>query len=130
MKRYLIIFILTTVLFSSKNVFAENDYPMIKARATAYNLHGVTASGEQTRLGICAVGNPNYFGKTIIVYQRLPGNKLGRCIGIYEALDTGCHKNVVDVWCPDLECSQEFMNVVYEDGCGGKVFIQVIDAQG
>ena len=102
--------------------------------ATAYCVSGVTASGEITRDGICA-GKDEWLGKTIILYQRLPGNKIGEQIGIYECLDTGGtpglkEGKVIDVWCQDLDTCQEFMNLVYEDGCQGHVYIQVIDADG
>ena len=102
--------------------------------ATAYCVSGVTASGEITRDGICA-GKDEWLGKTIILYQRLPDNKIGEQIGIYECLDTGGtpglkEGKVIDVWCQDLDTCQEFMNLVYEDGCQGHVYIQVIDADG
>ena len=102
--------------------------------ATAYCVSGVTASGEITRDGICA-GKDEWLGKTIILYQRLPDNKIGDQIGIYECLDTGGtpglkEGRVIDVWCQDLDTCQEFMNLVYEDGCQGHVYIQVIDSDG
>lgn len=62
------------------------------------------------------------------MYQRLPSGAVGKMIGIYEIEDTGAmSENVIDVW---QQNSQAFMDEVYEDGCQGKVFIQVIDAQG
>lgn len=102
--------------------------------ATAYCVSGITASGEETRIGICA-GSKDYMGKTIILYQRLPDGSIGELIGIYECLDTGGTKGiksgtVIDVWCPDLESCQDFMDTVYEDNCKGKVYIQVVEAEG
>lgn len=38
--------------------------------------------------------------------------------------------NVIDIWCEDLDKCQDFMNRVYEDGCQGRVFIQIIEAEG
>ena len=107
---------------------------ILSGYATAYCVSGVTASGEETRNGICA-GKDEWLGKTIILYQRLPGNKIGDQIGIYECLDTGGTSGlkegkVIDVWCQDLDTCQEFMNLVYEDGCQGHVYIQVIDSDG
>lgn len=98
--------------------------------ATAYCLPGITASGQQVRHGICAMHDKELIGKTVIIYKRLPDGSIGETIGIYEVLDTGCKKNVVDVWCEDLEECQEFMNKVYEDGCKGKIWIQIIEAEG
>lgn len=103
---------------------------MYHMQGTAYCLHGITASGHPTRAGICATGKPEWLGKTVVMYQRLPNNKLGQFLGYYEVLDTGCHKNVIDVWQEDEEDCQEFMNLLYKDNAQGHVYIQVIDARG
>lgn len=118
-------------LFPELKCYAQENEPvLIKARATAYCLPGTTASGQEVRKGICASGNKDYFGKTVVVYQRLPSDEVGEIIGIYEVLDCGCSKHVIDVWCPDLNECQEFMNRVYEDGCQGKIFVQVLEGDG
>lgn len=106
------------------------ELDMVKGYATAYNLTGTTASGEQTRLGICASCS-SHLGCTIILYQRLPDDKIGDVIGIYECKDTGGSDAIkdgklIDVWRPDLDSCQAFMDRVYEDGCKGHVWIQVI----
>ena len=85
------------------------------------------ANGEEVRKGACAMSDRNMIGKTLIMYQRLPDGSVGSMIGIYDICDTGCKKGVVDVWCPDLTECQEFMNQVYEDGCKGKVYIQILE---
>lgn len=107
---------------------------LIKGYATAYYLTGQTATGVDVRDGICA-GCKAYMGKTILIYQRLPGDELGDLIGIYECLDTGGSDGikkgkVIDVWCDGLDACQDFMDIVWSDGCRGKVFIQVTDAVG
>lgn len=109
---------------------------MIKGFATAYNgPTDHTCTGDEVREGICG-GCKEYIGKTIILYHRLPDNSVGEIIGIYECLDTGTgtqgfqEGRVIDVWRPSKEECQEFMNLIYEDGCQGKVWIQVIDAVG
>lgn len=106
---------------------------LIKGHATAYCLTGITASGEYTRDGICA-SLASRLGKSLYLYQRLPGDEVGKCIGYYECKDTGGKSiqtgKVIDVWQPDMEACQEFMNLVYEDGCGGKVWIKLVDAVG
>lgn len=71
-------------------------------------------------------------GKTAIIFQRLPGDILGDFIGVYEVEDTGSSKgitegNVIDIWQPDMDACQEFMNLVYEDDCKGKVFVIFLD---
>ena len=130
----LLIFFLLPIRAEASNDAYYDESAMIKSRATAYYLDGVTANGTDVREGICA-GRDEWFGKTIIVYQRLPGDKVGELIGIYESLDKGgteAIKNgwVIDIWQPDLEACQELMDRVYEDGCEGKIFIQVLDAVG
>lgn len=108
----------------------ENQPELFEGYATAYCLQGKTASGQFVRNGICATGRKEWFGKVAVLYQRLPDGRTGELIGIYEILDTGCKESVIDVWCEDLDECQEFMNRVYENGCKGKIFIQIIDADG
>ena len=106
---------------------------MYRAEATAYCIHGITASGTPTRMGICA-GKSEWLGKTIIVYKRLPDGKIGDIIGIYECTDTGgpgiASGKVIDIWCEDPDECQKLMDILYEDGCTGRVYLQVIDAEG
>lgn len=104
---------------------------VVSGYATAYCQCGVTASGEYTRDGICA-GKEEWLGKTIALYQRLPDGSVGEFIGRYELKDTGGtpglkNGKVIDVWCPDLDSCQEFMDRVYEDGCQGKCYIFVLE---
>ena len=108
----------------------DNGPELIEGKATAYCLPGITASGQPVRDGVCAMHDRELLGKTVIVYKRLPDGSLGESIGIYEVLDTGCAKGVIDVWCEDLEECQEFMDTVYENGCKGNIFYQIIEADG
>lgn len=116
--------------------FASDEQPeLIKGFATAYNgPTDTTCTGEKVRKGICG-GCEAYLGKTIILYQRLPNDEIGEIIGIYECLDTGTgtegfqQGRVIDVWMPEDEL-QDFMDRVYEDDCHGKVWIEVLDAEG
>jgi len=113
------------------SVLAKEPQPeMYEMHATAYILTGTTASGEETRDGICASGRREWIGKTVIVYQRNTDGSLGSYIGTYEVLDTGCKKNVIDVWCDGMPEAKKFMKRVYENGCKGKIYVQVIDANG
>ena len=113
--------------------YADDQPTLIKGYATAYNgPTDTTCTGDKVHKGICG-GCSEYLGKTIILYQRLPGDEVGEIIGIYECLDSGDSTDafregrLIDVWCEDLEACQSFMDRVYEDGCKGKVFIQVIE---
>lgn len=134
MKRVLSAFlVLIFCLVPLKTYAAEPELRMM--RATAYPDTGRKCkSGVWPHEGV-AGAREDMIGKTAIVYQRLPGNKVGEVIGIYEIEDTGTTEGVIngyviDIWCPDRPACQEFMNRVYEDGCGGKVFVQLIDAEG
>ena len=114
--------------------YAHDTEPvLIKGYATAYNgPSDTTYMGYPVRDGICG-GCEEYLGKTIILYQRLPGDEIGEIIGYYECLDTGPGTEsfqkglVIDVWCSDLDACQEFMNRVYENGAQGRVFIQILE---
>lgn len=117
-------------LATLKSKAADNQPDLYKLHTTAYCLPGTTCTGIHVRKGICASGRKEFIGKTVILYQRLPNDEIGDIIGIYEVLDSGCSKNVIDVWCQDLDECQQYMNRVYEDGCKGKVYVQVIDAEG
>ena len=115
--------------------YADDQPTLIKGYATAYNgPTDTTCTGDKVRKGICG-GCEAYLGKTIILYQRLPGDEIGACLGIWECLDTGTgtegfqQGRVIDVWMPEDEL-QDFMNRVYEDDCHGKVWIEVLDAEG
>jgi len=99
---------------------------LIKGRATVYSLEGKTAMGTPVRLGVCASGNKELLGKTIIIYQRKPDDTIGDCLGIYSVEDTGCKKEVIDIWCPK-ELQKPIINKTWENGCKGKIYIQVME---
>lgn len=103
---------------------------LIATNATAYCINGVTASGEWTREGICA-SKSEYIDDYIFVYQKLPDGSVGKLIGFYECKDTGgaavANGQIVDIWKPNMNECQAFMDTVYEDGCGGQVYIYVYD---
>jgi len=120
---------LTAALLSGF-VPAENVPELTKMKTTAYCLQGKTYTESDVRNGICATGNKNLLGKTVVLYKRLPDNKIGDFIGIYEVEDTGCSQYVIDVWCADLDSCQEYMDLVYEEGCGGNVWVQVVEGKG
>lgn len=114
----LIVAILTSVLVAAKPI----ELPM---NATAYCLTGTTASGTQTNYGVCATGNRMFLGNEAVLYQRLPDGSKGRYIGTFIIEDTGCAESVIDVWKPDLTECQEFMDLVYEDGCKGRIWVEI-----
>lgn len=117
------------------SALASEEQPLLqKAYATAYYQSGTMASGQQTREGVCA-GMRDYLGCVIVVFQRLPDDSVGDYLGMWECLDTGGtdglkNGTVVDIWQQNLDSCQDFMNMVYEDDCQGKVYIQVIEGKG
>ena len=116
--------------------YADEQPTLIKGFATAYiGDSDTTCTGDKVREGICG-GCQAYIGKTIILYQRLPGDKVGQMLGIWECLDTGTgtegfqQGRVIDVYKPTLEDCQRFMDLIYTNNAKGKVFIQVIESEG
>lgn len=136
-KRMISVALLIVMCSIGSTSYAKSEQPeLIKGYATAYNgPTEYTCTGDHVRKGICG-GCEAYLGKTIILYQRLPGDQIGQIIGIYECLDTGSGTDafregrLIDIWCEDMDACQEFMNKVYEDGCKGHVFIQIVESEG
>lgn len=126
------IVLIATMLLILVSLEVRAEQISYKGYATAYCLPGITASGQEVHPGICAMNSKvvkefDLMGKDVALYQRLPNGEKGKLIGIYEIADTGCKKNVIDVWMPDLKQCQKFMNLVYEDGCKGKIYYEVIE---
>ena len=122
-----VVILAIVVLTSCISVKAEDQPTLIKMHATAYCLDGITASGEPVREGICASGHRDWIGKTVIIYQRLPNDEVGRMLWILEVKDTGCKENVIDIWQPTLDDCQSVMDTLYLDECKGRIYCQVID---
>jgi hypothetical protein len=98
---------------------AEIEAELHPVWVTGYCLKGTTASGDQTRPGICAY-RPCDIGKTAIVYT--DDREL---IGVYEIKDTGDYNiqkgYVLDIWCYTKdECNKMTQ----------KALIQIVDANG
>ncbi|MCQ2609028.1 MAG: hypothetical protein MJ197_10135 [Bacteroidales bacterium] len=113
-----ILTIITSIVLAAKPVY-------IPMNATAYCLTGTTASGMQTKYGVCATGNKKLMGNEAVLYQRLPDGSKGKYIGTFLIADTGCANSVIDVWKPDIDECQEFMEVVYADGCKGQIWVEL-----
>ena len=131
-KRILSILLIIGMCSIGFTSYATDEQPeLIKGYATAYNgPTDTTCTGKPVHKGICG-GCQAYIGKTIILYQRLPGDEIGQILGVYECEDTGPGTDgfregrVIDVWMPEDEC-QDFMDLLYTNNAKGKVFIQVI----
>lgn len=141
MKRKALGTLLTAIIFmnsimpvKAQETPSEASEGLIKACATAYCLSGTMSNGKEVHEGACA-SNSGRLGCIIVMYQRLPDGSVGDYIGTYTVEDTGGSEAIkkgylIDVWKPDMDACQEFMDAVYEDGCKGKVWIQVINGEG
>ena len=141
MKRHLVgavlsALIITSVILPVNAEKREIEPPegFIKASATAYCITGTMANGEKTHEGACA-SSKDRMGCVLVMYQRLPDDSVGDYIGTYTVEDAGGTKaikrgDVIDVWKPNLKACQEYMDLLYEDGCKGKVWIQIIEGEG
>ena len=129
-KRVISVALLIAMCLTGFTSYADEEPTLIPMHATAYCLPGKTASGEPVREGICATGHKDWIGKTVVLYQRLPNDEVGEIIAILEVKDTGCKESVIDVWKPNLDECQDFMDLIYTNNAHGKVWIQVIDAKG
>ena len=135
-KKLISIALLIIMCLTGFTSYGKDEQPeLIKGYATAYNgPSDHTYTGKPVHKGICG-GCQAYIGKTIILYQRLPGDEIGQILGIFECEDTGPGTDgfregrVIDVWCPEDEC-QDFMNLLYTNNAQGKVWIEVIQADG
>ena len=135
-KRVISVALLIAMCLIGFTSYADEEPTLIKGFATAYiGNSDTTCTGDKVREGICG-GCRDYVGKTIVLYQRLPNDEVGEILGIWECLDTGIgtegfqQGRVIDVYCPTMDDCQDFMDRIYENGCQGKCYIQVIDAKG
>lgn len=127
----------TVMCLTGFTSLAHDEQPeLIKGHATAYRSDKEFCyRNDKVHEGVCG-GCKAYYGKTIILYQRLPGDKIGDIIGIYECLDWGPgtkgfqEGRVIDVYKPNIEECKKFMKQVYKDDCDGNVWIQIIEADG
>lgn len=90
---------------------------------TAYIIHGTTATGGETRPGICAC-NP-HLGEVAIVYTLD-----GQYLGMYECTDTGItdglkNGTVLDVWRVNMTQAESYMKLTQ-----GRVWVRWISGNG
>lgn len=138
--------LLVAVLWTSLPVRAQEDAERIRLAedgqvirmfTTAYHHGEITATGNRTRRGICAV-RKEWIGKTALVWKCEDSDTMGEFLGIWECLDTGFGADsdgdgmgsiqegrVIDMYFPTQEEVQEWMDIT-----GGRVYVQLIDAEG
>ena len=130
------LFVIGILLFAALSAKADEGEPF-KMYTTAYHHGEITASGVPVRRGICAVKR-EWMGLTAIVYEYKPDGGMGDMIGIWECLDTGFGGDadgdgvgsiesgkVIDMYFPTLEECRDWM-----EQTGGKVYVQLVDAEG
>lgn len=126
MKKKLLMILTLLLVFNTTPVYAESNF--LKAKATAYCLKGITATGTEPKEGRTVASKPEYFGKTMIIYvDDGDGNiKSENYLGTYIVEDTGAKSvrngYVVDVYITDYNRAVEF-------GCVD-ILYQIVDAEG
>ena len=130
------IFAIIVLLFSTITTTAKELDEPFKISTTAYCCGTTTCTGVPVREGICAV-KKEWIGKTALIYANNDG-KIGELLGIYECLDTGFGADsdgdgigsiqegkLIDVYFSTYEQCKEWMKLT-----GGKVYVQLVDAEG
>ena len=133
-KKLISVALLIIMCLTGFTSYGKDEQPeLIKGYATAYNgPSDHTYTGKPVHKGTCG-GCQAYIGKTIILYQRLPGDEIGQILGIFECEDTGPGTDgfregrVIDVYFPTLEECQDFMDLLYTNNAHGKCYIQVLE---
>lgn len=126
MKKILAVLILGLAIAKPIEVKAE---PIIhQATATAYCITGTTATGTQTTEGRTVASKPEWFGKTMIIWEDdgFGQIKPENFIGIYEVEDTGGktvrNGSVIDVYISEYERAKQFGS--------RRIIFTLIDAEG
>lgn len=130
------LFVIGILLFTVLSAKADEGEPF-KMYTTAYHYGEITASGVPVRKGICAVKR-EWMGLTAVVYVYNPDGSIGDLLGYWECLDTGFggdadgdgigsieEGKVIDMYFPTLEECMDWMKLT-----GGKVYVQLVDAEG
>ena len=107
--------------YTKHNPFGE----LVEMEATAYNLTGVTFSGQKARHGIVA-GREDDIGKVVNIYT-IDDNGKPEFYGTYEVLDTGSDYRLqngtcLDIWMEDIEDCREWGRQ--------KIYAQFVDGKG
>lgn len=145
-KKIMALILAAAVLWTSLPVSAEEDRQRIadaeagkvfRILTTGYCYGTITATGAKPREGICAV-RKEWIGKTALVWQCSEDGTQGDFLGYWECLDTGFGADsdgdgigsiqegkVIDMYFPTPEQVTDWMELT-----GGKVYIQLIDAEG
>lgn len=130
----LIVYMVTAAVLP---VTATDTQEPFKMYTTAYHYGTTTASGVPVRKGICAVKR-EWMGLTAIVYKCNEDGSQGDLLGFWECLDTGFggdadgdgigsieEGKVIDIYFPTPEECRDWM-----EQTGGKVYVQLVDAEG
>lgn len=121
----------------AERIRLAEDGQVIRMFTTAYHHGEITAKGDRTRRGICAVRR-EWIGKTALVWKCEDAGTMGEFLGIWECLDTGFGADsdsdgmgsiqegrVIDMYFPTQAEVDEWMEIT-----GGRVYVQLVDAKG
>lgn len=145
-KKLTAVMLAAAVMWTSLTASAEEDQERIRRAETGEVFqimttgycHGeITAAGRKVRPGICAARR-EWMGKTVLAWKCQEDGRRGEFLGYWECLDTGFGADsdgdgigsiqegrVIDMYFPTLEGVQEWMDIT-----GGRIYIQMIDAEG
>lgn len=131
--KFTIVLLLVVIVIAQSsciNTNCDSNYSEpFKVHITSYIDDGTCASGEHTRIGVCAM-KKEWIGKTAIVYLRDEDGNIGDVYGIYEIEDCGGTDGlkdgkVIDIWMPNLDSAKTVMKET--NGLG---YVQLVDAKG
>ena len=117
-----------TIALLTISIPVKADTQFYTAKATAYCLKGKTATGTYVTEGRTVAGKPEWFGKTMILYEDSGDGliKSENYIGTYIVEDTGSKSiregKVIDVYIEDYTRAKQF-------GSKDVIFV-LIDAEG
>lgn len=145
-KKLTAVMLAAAVMWTSMPASAEEDQERIRRAETGEVFqmmttgycHGeITAAGRKVRQGICAARR-EWMGKTVLAWKCQEDGSRGEFLGYWECLDTGFGADsdgdgigsiqegrVIDMYFPTIEGVQEWMDIT-----GGRIYIQLIDAEG
>lgn len=124
-------FVVCLLFTANLNVGAEEtEKEYRKMYTTAYCTGKITSSGEEVRIGICAVKEDWMYQKAYV--YAYDNGECGQLLGVFDCLDTGFGADsdgdgvgsieegkVIDIYFPSLELCREWMSLT-----GGRCYVQ------
>lgn len=130
--------------------YGDDPASMVLMSTTAYYHGQITFSGQEVREGIAA-GKEEWIGEAAVIYEAIPqddGFEAGDLLGVYEIQDIGYGKSSGDGIPSKVRSDKDSRGTIERGECldiyresydrcvdwmertGGKVFVQIIPAEG